>query len=1104
MSRTGELTATPEDVWPGRYASATWVLATVVLVVTVVKPWHQYFLQTVDPISLATIAIVPSFVYASLLAVLAVALRRRLRAAWWLLVLWWLVVPQVDRILLLASGESVGPAAAGLVLSSLLLVGALRTRRYFVARRVPGSLPLAAAILGTGAVLCAVVGAHLVERFGRAESSPAALEYVVGRLLLDIGSVPLGTDATAPWWVRATIGVLGSIAVLGAAIALFRAPADHRVLDVEDEARVRHLLREHGEEDSLGYFATRRDKSVVWDADAAADARAGVSYRVIGGVSLASGNPVGDPRRWPEAVRRWLAEARLHGWTPAVMGAGTTGAQTYAAAGLKMIDLGDEAILDLTSFTLTGPSMRSVRQSVSRLQRRGYVVQVARHGDLEPGLLAELRAAAGRWRGDGGSERGFSMALGRLEDPLDEHCVLLTARDGDGRVRGFLSLVPWGRAGVSLDLMRRDPSADNGIVELMVATLAEQARGLGVREVSLNFAMFREAFERGAEMGAGPVLLLWHRILVIASRTWQLESLYRSNAKYHPAWRPRFLGFEMVSDLPRVGTAVGRAEGFLEAPSPRRLLARLTGAAPDDALDSGTEAHAAAVRALMPAPCDPLAEALDVARLPEQVRVRRAKLDRLVAAGVDPYPVAVPSTHTLAEVRAAHAGIPRGARTGCRVSVTGRVLLRRDHGGLGFLTLHAGGAELQAMVETGRLDPTSALVWDLLDLADHVAVTGEVVRTDAGELSVAATRLVLASKALRPLPDKHRGLTDPEARVRQRYVDLVVRPDARTAAYQRATVVRSVRDSLHARGFTEVETPVLQTVHGGANARPFTTHINAYDLDLSLRIATELHLKRLVVGGMEQVFEIGRQFRNEGADATHNPEFTSLEVYQAYADHDAMRRLTQELVREAAVAVHGEPVLRARDAAGRVVEHDVAGDWPVVPICTAVSQALGEEVDVDTPVEVLLRHAERHGLDPDGPRVWGVLVEELYGKLCERVTTAPVFYTEFPAAGAPLARAHRRDPRLAEKWDLVVNGAEQATAYSELTDPVLQRRRLLEQSLLAASGDPEAMVVDEDFLRALEHGMPPTGGMGLGIDRLVMNIVGGSIRDTILFPLVKP
>jgi lysyl-tRNA synthetase class 2 len=371
--------------------------------------------------------------------------------------------------------------------------------------------------------------------------------------------------------------------------------------------------------------------------------------------------------------------------------------------------------------------------------------------------------------------------------------------------------------------------------------------------------------------------------------------------------------------------------------------------------------------------------------------------------------------------------------------------------------------------------------------------------TRKGELTVAATSVRITSKALRPLPDKHRGLTDAESRIRYRYVDLIVRPDARDIAYKRSTVVRSVRDSLQRRGFAEVETPVLQQVHGGANARPFETHINAYDLDMYLRIATELHLKRLLVGGLEKVFEVGRQFRNEGADFKHNPEFTSLEVYETYGDYNTMRVLTQQIIQEAATAVYGEPIAR-RDG----VEYDLSGDWPVKPITVAVSEKLGENVTADTPLSTLLVHADKIGLAlPEDP-AWGFVLEEIYSELCEGTTTTPVFYTDFPKENAPLTRQHRTDPRLAEKWDLVIFGAEQGTAYSELIDPIDQRERLVAQSLLAAAGDPEAMQVDEDFLTAMEYGMPPTGGMGLGIDRLVMNLTGLSIRDTILFPIVRP
>ena len=352
------------------------------------------------------------------------------------------------------------------------------------------------------------------------------------------------------------------------------------------------------------------------------------------------------------------------------MGAGLAAAEAYTRAGLVAFEIGDEAVLDLRTFSLGGPGMKAVRQSVTRLQRRGYTTRVVRHGELGPDDFAQLTLAAGRWRGDGGDERGFSMALGRLQDPLDHDCLAVLAHDADGALRGFLSFVPWGRTGVSLDLMRRDPTAGNGLVELMVAALVERSATVGIGRVSLNFAMFREAFERGAEIGAGPVARLWRQALVLASRTWQLESLYRSNAKYQPTWEPRFICFQYTSDLPRVGTAAGSAEGFLTRPSLSRLLGRE--GTPED-LGRATADYAAEVTALVPAPPDAVAAVLSGQRLPEQVRVRRAKLDRLREEGIDPYPVAVPRTHTLAQVREGAGGLPPGTATGRHVSVAGRV-----------------------------------------------------------------------------------------------------------------------------------------------------------------------------------------------------------------------------------------------------------------------------------------------------------------------------------------------------------------------------------------------------------------------------------------------
>jgi lysyl-tRNA synthetase class 2 len=494
--------------------------------------------------------------------------------------------------------------------------------------------------------------------------------------------------------------------------------------------------------------------------------------------------------------------------------------------------------------------------------------------------------------------------------------------------------------------------------------------------------------------------------------------------------------------------------------------------------------------------------------LPEQMRVRRDKLERLRARGVDPYPVGFPRTTTIADLRAKHPDLPADTSTGERVGITGRVILARTGGKLCFATLRDATGDLQVMVSLDSVGEQSLSHWKSdIDLGDHVGVEGEVVTSRRGELSVLADRWAITAKCLRPLPDKHRGLVDLEARVRQRYVDLIVNPGSRRMLQLRSEAVRAVRDQLTARGFVEVETPMLQVVHGGANARPFTTHINAYDMDLFLRIAPELYLKRLVVGGVEKVFEINRNFRNEGADSTHNPEFTMLEAYEAYGDYTTMRLLTQALIQGAAEAALGSTVVRhpAPEGPGHAeVEHDIGGEWPVVRVHDAVSAALGEPVDPGTGLDELRALADRAGvaLNPTWSR--GQVVLELYEHLVENRTITPTFYTDFPVEVSPLTRAHRTDPRLAERWDLVAFGAEIGTAYSELIDPVEQRSRLTAQSLLAAGGDAEAMTLDEDFLRALEYAMPPSGGLGMGVDRLLMLLTGRSIRETVLFPLVRP
>jgi len=494
-----------------------------------------------------------------------------------------------------------------------------------------------------------------------------------------------------------------------------------------------------------------------------------------------------------------------------------------------------------------------------------------------------------------------------------------------------------------------------------------------------------------------------------------------------------------------------------------------------------------------PAPRDPR-------ELPEQMRVRREKLDRLRAEGVEAFAPGFPRTITAAELRAVHGDLPPGAATGQRVGVAGRVMLSRVGGKLCFATLRDASGEVQVMLSLDRVGAEALERWKRdVDLGDHVGVEGEVVTSRRGELSVQADRWALVAKALRPLPDKHHGLSDPEARVRQRYVDLIVNPESAALVRTRATVLRSLRQTLDSRGYLEVETPILQPLHGGAAARPFATHLLAFDVPVYLRIAIELYLKRLVVGGIERVYEIGRNFRNEGIDATHNPEFTMLEAYEAYGDYDTMADLTRALVLDAARAA-GSTVVP--DGHGGEVDLDVP--WRHVTVHDAVSAAVGEQVAPDTSAAALRKVAERHdvALRPE----WGEgeIVLELYEQLVEHTLLEPTFVRDYPASVRPLARPHRSVPGLVEAWDLVVAGVELAPAYSELVDPVEQRRRLTEQSLLAAGGDPEAMRLDEDFLQALEHGAPPMGGVGMGVDRLIMLLTGRNLRENITFPFVRP
>lgn len=488
--------------------------------------------------------------------------------------------------------------------------------------------------------------------------------------------------------------------------------------------------------------------------------------------------------------------------------------------------------------------------------------------------------------------------------------------------------------------------------------------------------------------------------------------------------------------------------------------------------------------------------------VPEQFRIRQGKRQRILSEGRQAYPVSVPRTHSLAEIRAGYPDLEPDTTTGAVVGVTGRVVFSRNSGKLCFATLQEGdGTQLQAMVSLAGVGAEALESWKSdVDLGDIVFVHGEVISSRRGELSVQADSWQMAAKALRPLPVAHKEMSE-EARVRQRYVDLIVRPQARSVARQRIAVVRAVRNGLERRGFLEVETPMLQTLAGGAAARPFVTHSNALDADLYLRIAPELFLKRCVVGGLEKVFELNRNFRNEGADSTHSPEFAMLETYQAWGTYEDSAAMIRQLVQEVADEAIGTRQVPLPD--GTVFDLD--GEWPVLEMYPSLSAALGEEITPETGAEYLWAIADRLGVEIPRDRGYGhgKLIEELWEHTVGDTLWAPTFVKDFPVETTPLTREHRAIEGLTEKWDLYVRGFELATGYSELVDPVIQRERFEAQARAAAAGDDEAMALDEDFLAAMEYAMPPTTGTGMGIDRLLMALTGLSIRETVLFPIVR-
>jgi len=494
---------------------------------------------------------------------------------------------------------------------------------------------------------------------------------------------------------------------------------------------------------------------------------------------------------------------------------------------------------------------------------------------------------------------------------------------------------------------------------------------------------------------------------------------------------------------------------------------------------------------------------MDQAPQPSDERsMRRAKRQALIDSGIDPYPIASTVTAFVADLKETYKDLEDGgiAEDGVTYHLCGRIRAIRGHGKLMFFDLADKSGQIQLFMRVNNLDEATWALASDLDVGDIIEAAGTVIRTKRGELSLSVTGIKLLTKSLRPLPEKFHGLSDREVRYRQRYVDLIMNPEVKDTFVKRSQIISAIRHFMEGQGYIEVETPILQETLGGANARPFTTHFNVLDQDCYLRIATELHLKRCLVGGLERVFEIGRQFRNEGMDLTHNPEFTSMEAYCAYSDLAGMKELSEGLFQACAAAIGKGDTLEYQ---GTTI--DISSPWRSVPMHEIVSEVVGEEVTIDTPVEHLREILEKNELEWDASWGAGKLIFELYDELCEKTITDPTFVCDYPVEVSPLAKRKADDPRLTDRFELVVCGKEYANAFSELNDPVDQEGRFAAQVAAKAAGDDEAMDYDYDYVRALEYGMPPAGGIGYGIDRIIMLFCDQpSIRDVLLFPHLRP
>ena len=845
-----------------------------------------------------------------------------------------------------------------------------------------------------------------------------------------------------------------------------------REMAVEDERHVRELLGHYGEQDSLGYFATRRDKSVIFSPDATA----AITYRVLSGISLASADPVGSEDSWAAVIREWLAEAAANNWIPAVMASSERGARQYQKFGFKALQLGDEAVIDVRDISSVSGRPNRVQKAALRLQLAGYTSRIRRHGDIPATELYHLSLLATQWRGAQKERVGFSMNLSRFGDPTDDSCILIEALDPSGTLQGFLSLVPWGRCGLSLDLLCRSPNGKNGLSEFMIVELAAASSPLGVTRISLTFVMFRSVFDQANRIGAGPIMLGYRAALRGLSRFVQLESLYRFTVKCEPQWYPRFACFRQIRQIPKITWMCLSVEGFLpEQPKSQRREGNTV-----DFRHSFQD---------MNKPPPRMTDGINEWAIRRPVRIHVDKLDQYRNSYDDPYKASFVPDSDLRAIREQFTELPTGARSGKFVKLAGRVVAKRDRGRLCFLVLVDLSGKIQAIVEAKELG--YARLRELLHIigpGDLLGVCGEIVNSRRRELSILVREWVLTAKCLHPFP---RAQTRAPGNNHITKLSYLFPWEANEKIRLRCHLISVLRLFLEQRHFLEIETPVPSRASQGSGANPRIKPRNVFRHQH--QIVIEQYLKSLRMSGISRTFEIKRGFRTEDA-LPPGDEFIILEACQTYIDYLGTMDLVRQLVQQASCAIYDKKAVTRQSGKG---DWEGSEQWQVLTVHAAVAAALQCPITVDTSYSELHSACKRAGIEVPPVASRDQLVICAFKRLVEPATQYPTFYIDYPVSSLPLTRQHRLHSRLAERWGLVAFGVEIATSSSELTDPIEYQRSLPQQQSYAASkSNSDVTEVNDEFLLSLQYGMPPRASFQLSIHHLLDVLTSCPAMDT--------